>query len=177
MPGNHWLDRWSAEEDAIAADTALTDAEVAAKTGRTPAAVKGRRQVLRGTATKYAQGAHPYVAPGRAEWLIVKTCFECDRLLPADAYHRRPERMGSWSVKCKTCHDREARVAWDRRQEASQEAATSKGEPWTAADLAIALRTDVPVAELASMLGRTYASVVRARDRARRDPAWRALLP
>lgn len=167
MPGNNWLNRWTPAEDAIALDATLTHAQVATQTGRTVAAVKGRRQVLRGTATKYAQGAHPYVPPGHAEWLIAKTCFECDRLLPAEAYHRRKERMGSWSVKCKTCHDREARAGWNQRQEASRAGATAKGQPWTAEETRLALE-DRPIEEIAAELGRTYASVVRRRNAVRK---------
>ncbi|HET7355542.1 MAG TPA: hypothetical protein VFJ09_02595 [Nocardioidaceae bacterium] len=166
MPGNRWLHRWSPQEDAVALDAALTIAEAAERLGRTPAAVKGRRQMLRGTATKYAQGARPYVAPGRAERLVAKTCYGCGRLLPAEAYHRRRERMGSWSVKCRSCHDQEARAGWDQRQEASRARAARRGQPWTVQETRLALE-DRPVEEIAGDLGRTYAAVVRRRDRVR----------
>lgn len=167
MPGNNWLHRWTPDEDAIALDANLTITQVAERLGRTPAAVHGRRQRLRGTATPYSQGASARVAPGRREWLIAKTCFGCGLLLPAEAYHPRPERQGSWSVKCRDCHDREARAALDERQRQSQAGATAKGQPWTVDEIMTALQ-DRPISELADELGRTYASVVRVRWTARK---------
>jgi len=49
------------------------------------------------------------------------------------------------------------------------------GYLWTGAELEIVTRTDLTVAELAVLLGRTQSAVVSARVRATTDPKWLAI--
>lgn len=168
MPGNHWLHRWTDAEDRIVLDPSLTRAEAAERLGRTEAAVASRRQQLRGTAGTYRHKHEVTVAAGRADWMIAKTCFGCERLLPAASYYRRPELQGSWSVKCKPCHNRESLAGLSRAQDKTRASAIANGEPWTRDEYIEALVSDLPVVEIASNLGRTYSATLRARQKARK---------
>lgn len=52
--------------------------------------------------------------------------------------------------------------------------ATRYGQQWTGADLEIVVtRTDLPLVQLAKMLGRSRIAVASARQKAKSDPKWR----
>lgn len=59
------------------------------------------------------------------------------------------------------------------RQAETQERATKRGQVWTGAEMELVMRDDLPVKELALMLGRSYAAVTVMRRKIRSEPKYR----
>jgi len=106
-----------------------------------------------------------------AEWRASKT-FE-------DIPHGTDNGYTNYGCKCDAC--REAHVARTtgqrrRRQVETVPTARNHGNQWTGAELEIVVtRTDLSLAELANLLGRTRYAVASARERATTDPKWVAI--
>lgn len=111
--------------------------------------------------------------------IVARTCPWCVRFLGAQHFNRNS--AGYFDKVCSACRAAKARsnpryrrvqssssaTIHARLQSASQGSAQRHGAEWTGLDLEIAARADLSVSEIASMLGRSYYSVVTMRRAAR----------
>ena len=109
-------------------------------------------------------------------------CSEGTRLRNADTYQRVlrgeivHERGGSIpGCPCGTCRSSLTRKM-KANNDLSRTAAHHNGYVWTGPELEIASRSDLTIAEIAGMLGRTFAAVATRRQLLQVDPRQYALL-
>lgn len=79
--------------------------------------------------------------------------------------------------RCDACRDAERRRVQTRDAHRAEVAGSPKkaGQVWTGAEMETVMRDDLPIAELAKMLGRSYKAVVTRRAVCRNDPKWASI--
>lgn len=141
---------WSAGELAVAADVSLSNAQVAARLGRSVAAVKQRRAVMRLRGKPVPEGLH---GGTRAYQVYGCRCTVCA--------HARNASERARHAACKQA---------ERAELAHAGVDTGARHRWTADELAVALDRSLPRREAARRLGCTEDAVKWAR-RQHRDGA------
>lgn len=113
---------------------------------------------------------HDHATPGRrhaaGRTVLAATCSVCDELLPGSRFNSS-RRMG---FTCEECDRVRSSQSQRQSQAVSLQSARRRGFVWTGPDMELVMRDDLTLAELASMLGRTYASVAAMRTKVRHDP-------
>ncbi|MEU9807588.1 hypothetical protein [Mycobacterium sp. NPDC050853] len=134
---------WSAGELAVAADVSLSNAQVAARLGRSVAAVKQRRAVMRLRGKPVPEGLH---GSTRAYQVYGCRCADCVQA-------RRGAEQARYHARKQAEHTELARAGVD----------TGARHRWTADELAVALDRSLPRREAAQRLGCTENAVKWAR--------------
>lgn len=100
--------------------------------------------------------------------LVAATCIKCGGLRPGEEF-AASERQG---LTCNDCRDSLSAARNREKQLNSLDRATRRGQEWTGPELELLLRDDLTNAQLAEMLGRTYATVSVMKSKVRHDPRY-----
>lgn len=107
---------------------------------------------------------------------------ECTCGRPGCASLTRPHgtfsryRIGCRCLECTAAANRNAQPRIEARQRETIAAASKAKQMWTGPELEIATRDDLPIRELALMLGRSYKAVQTIRRKCKQDPRKAYLL-
>lgn len=187
---------WSADELAVAADASLSNAQVAQRVGRSVAAVKQRRAVMRLAGQPVPAGLHGSTRAYQTYGCRCAECVQARRLAGQMRYwtQRQAERTEladtdrqarrQWTdeelavVLDRSVPRREAArrvgrtenaVKWARRQYLDGAAEGRRWREWSGEELSIALDMSLSVPQAAQRLGRSVAAVKDVRHRYRRS--------
>lgn len=173
---------WTTSEDALIISNPNLSADGASRLlpGRTPSAISGRRQVLRGLrgdVPEFNRNTSPF-KPG-ARPLLAKTCPACGLLLQEKWFEHDGRKRSCRVRECKRCRmearnakgytrrDSESRQnGWadvhKRWQEITRERAERNGQPWLESDMEVLADPDMTLFQKALALRRTYAATQQA---------------